>query len=335
MSQNKIFLNWLVIYPQNQEKFRKMEEYIPLEAMMTSADVTGWPAIVRKITNNIDFDNLLKCRQVSTAFKYFLDNNRDVWLKSLDGVQHEYLDKLLSEGAPEPTFFFLPMSPEEVMRDHMSWMVVLEKIKKNGTIADIILFGKLMKQSKKLINGFRSFCPIENLFWFYDVFGGTKDGIFGLDFNQLREESAELAMKLFQTFLRLSLEEEDRLIPIHQIPIIEIIGRSQNPEVVKYFMTKMISFDPIETRDGIKIIAEKIWIQNSKKLFSYGIGLFLLAILLGLEIHKYHDQIQELDAQITQSIKDTLEPLGPYLEEAKAKILGFLGDIKQKVLNLP
>ena len=91
-------------------------------------------------------------------------------------------------------------------------------------------------------------------------------------------------------------------------------------------MTKMISFDPIETRDGIKIIAEsEIWIQNSKKLFSYGIGLFLLAILLGLGIHKYQDQIQELDNQITQSIKDTLEPLGPYLEEAKAKILGFLG----------
>ena len=209
----------------------------------------------------------------------------------------------------------------------MSWMVVLEKIKRNGTIEDIILFGKFMKQSKKLINGFRSFCPIANLFFFYDVFGGTKDGIFGLDFNQLSEESAELAMKLFQTFLRLSLEEEDRLIPIHFWLMIEIIGRSQNPEVVKYFMTKMISFDPIETRDGIKIIAEsEIWIQNSKKLFSYGIGLFLLAILLGFLIHKYQPQIQELDNQITQSIKDTLEPLGPYLEEAKDTILGFLAE---------
>jgi hypothetical protein len=28
-----------------------MEEFFPLEAMMTSAEVTGWPAIVRLITN--------------------------------------------------------------------------------------------------------------------------------------------------------------------------------------------------------------------------------------------------------------------------------------------
>ena len=204
----------------------------------------------------------------------------------------------------------------------MSWMVVLEKIKRNGTIEDIILFGKLMKQSKKLINLYASFCPIENLCFFW-----SRDAHFGL------EEWGESAMKLFQTFLRLSLEEEDELISMHHPEIIEIIGRSENPEVVKYFMPKMISFDPIGTRDGIKIIAERIWIQNSKKLFRYGIGLFLLAILLGLGIQKYQDQIQELDGQITQSIKDTLEPLGPYLEEAKGKILGFLGDVKQKVLE--
>ena len=106
------------------------------------------------------------------------------------------------------------------------------------------------------------------------------------------------------------------------------------------------------------------WIQNQdpKKLVCYGIGLFLLAgklnwlfriltdffefpkfcfllsgtaVLLGLGIHKYQDQIQESSGQITQPIKDALEPLGPYLGEAKDKILGFLGDVKQKVLSLP
>ena len=30
-----------------------------------------------------------------------------------------------------------------------------------------------------------------------------------------------------------------------------------------------------------------------------------------------------------------LEPLGPYLGEAKDKILVFLGDIKEKVMSLP
>ena len=51
------------------------------------------------------------------------------------------------------------------------------------------------------------------------------------------------------------------------------------------------------------------------------------AVLLGLGIHKYQDQIQESSGQITQPIKDALEPLGPYLGEAKDKILVFLGDI--------
>ena len=56
---------------------------------------------------------------------------------------------------------------------------------------------------------------------------------------------------------------------------------------------------------------------------------------MGLRIHKYQDQIQELRSQVTQSIKDALEPLGPYLGEAKDKILVFLGDIKEKVMILP
>ena len=92
------------------------------------------------------------------------------------------------------------------------------------------------------------------------------------------------------------------------------------------------------------------WIQNQdpKKLFGYGIGIFLVAgklarilndlldfpkfclllsgtaVLLGLGIHKYQDQIQEFCGLDTQPIKDALETLGPYLGEAKNKILAFL-----------
>ena len=222
----------------------KMEEFIPLEAMMTSADVTGWPAIVRLITNKIDFDTLLKCREVSTAFKYFLDNNRNVWIESLVRVRHEYLDKLLLE-APEA------MSPEEVKNDHESWMVVFEKIKRNGTIEDIILFGKLMKQSKKLFNEY-CFCPIESLFRVFD----TEDDNFGLeelgDTNFRFEEFVDSSMKVFQTFLRLGLEEEDELISMHFDHMIETICTSQNPEVVEYFMTKLMRFDTIKAIDDIK-----------------------------------------------------------------------------------
>ena len=56
---------------------------------------------------------------------------------------------------------------------------------------------------------------------------------------------------------------------------------------------------------------------------------------MGLGIHIYQDQIQELSGEVTQPIKDALEPLGPYLGEAKDKILVFLGDIKEKVMSLP
>ena len=222
----------------------KMQEFIPLELWMRSADVTGWPALVGQIVNKIDLETALKCREVSTAFKYFLDNNRDVWKHILDRVRREYLDKLLLE-LPEPTCRYVSaMSPEDVKNDHKSWMVVLEKIKRNGTIEDIILFGKLMKQSNKLIISFARFCPIKSLFLFFD----TGDNNIG------HEELVAISMKVFQTFLRLRLKEEDELISIqdHWDHMIEIICRSQNPEVVEYFTTKLIRFDPIEAIDDIK-----------------------------------------------------------------------------------
>ena len=90
------------------------------------------------------------------------------------------------------------------------------------------------------------------------------------------------------------------------------------------------------------------WIQSQepKKIIGYGIGMFLLAgtaILLGLGIHKYQDQIQELTSQVTQPIKDALGPylgpylgaLGAYLASGKDNVLVFLGEIKEKVMNLP
>ena len=157
------------------------------------------------------------------------------------------------------------MSPEEVKNDHMSWMVVLEKIKRNGTIEDIILFGKLMKQSKKLINLYASFCPIENLCFFW-----SRDAHFGL------EEWGESAMKLFQTFLRLSLEEEDELISMNFDAMIEIICRSQNPEAVQFFKIKLIRFDPIKTRDGIKNFDEdhRQWLEErARKVEEFNLAL--------------------------------------------------------------
>ena len=191
-----------------------MKELVPLELWMRSADVTGWPALVGQIVNKIDFETALKCREVSTTFKYFLDNNREVWISILDGVRREYLDKLLLETIQPRCPRVSVMSPEKVQNDHKCWMIVLEKIKRNGTIEDIILFGKLMKKSKEQINLFACFCPIENLFSFF--------GIGGIGF----EEFVAVAMKVFQTFLRLGLEEEDKLISIHFDDMVEVVCRS-------------------------------------------------------------------------------------------------------------
>ena len=56
---------------------------------------------------------------------------------------------------------------------------------------------------------------------------------------------------------------------------------------------------------------------------------------MGLGIHNYQDQIQELCGQVTQPCKDALEPLGNNLGEAKDKVLDFLGNIKEKIMSLP
>ena len=60
---------------------------------------------------------------------------------------------------------------------------------------------------------------------------------------------------------------------------------------------------------------------------------------MGLGIHKYQDQIQDMIGQVCQNGQDTLlpyfGPVGVYLGEAKDKTLLFLGGIKEKVMTFP
>ena len=146
-----------------------------------------------------------------------MEDNRDLPtlrdLRYLDRVRREYLDVLLLE-VPQPTCPYVSaMSPEEVQNDWSNWMVVLEKVKRNGTIQDIGLFIQLMKQSKALINAFGTFCPIENIFSFFDT--GVEEDLLGF------EELSAISMKIFQTYLRLGLGEEDELISMHFDHMIE------------------------------------------------------------------------------------------------------------------
>ena len=63
--------------------------------------------------------------------------------------------------------------------------------------------------------------------------------------------------------------------------------------------------------------------------------LSVTAVLLGLGIHKYQDQIQELGSQATQPIKDAFGVLALHLGEAKDRILVCLDDLKEKIMSLP
>ena len=94
-----------------------------------------------------------------------MEDNRDIWILELDRVRREHLDKLFL-GVPEricsygDRSYVALMSPEEVQNDHNSWMKVIEKVKINGTIQDIILIIQLMKQSMTMTNAYGTFCPI-------------------------------------------------------------------------------------------------------------------------------------------------------------------------------
>ena len=123
-----------------------------------------------------------------------MEDNRDFWNTELDRVRLEYLDVLLLE-VPEPTCPYVStMSPEEVKIDHDSWMEVLEKVKRNGTIQDIILIIQLMKETDAMIRTFGTFCPIENLFSFY---GFAEEGEELMEV----EEFCSISMKICQTFV--------------------------------------------------------------------------------------------------------------------------------------
>ena len=101
-----------------------------------------------------------------------MEDNRDIWILELDRVRREHLDKLFL-GVPEricsygDRSYVALMSPEEVQNDHDSWMKVIEKVKINGTIQDIILIIQFMKRSMTMINAYGTFCPFYNLFRFF------------------------------------------------------------------------------------------------------------------------------------------------------------------------
>ena len=162
-----------------------------------------------------------------------MKESRDFHLSNLDEAQHEYLDVILLDISLTEDDNGDLMSPEKVQKDWNQWIEVLEKVKRNGTIEDIKLIIQLIKQSLPLINSFGTFCPIGNLFSFFDT-GHVEDG-FSLGF----EELCLTLMKIFQTYLRLGLEEEEELISNNFEVIEEVINASPNETVVNYFNEKI------------------------------------------------------------------------------------------------
>ena len=172
-----------------------------------------------------------------------MEANSDFWILELDRVRREYLD-ILFLGVPVREricpnghrSYVALMSPEEVQRDHDSWMEVLNKVKENGTIQDIILIIQLMKETNTMIDAYRTFCPIGNVLSFF----GT--ALEGEEWRMSDEETHYMSMKIFQTYLRLGLEEEEELIHNNLEAIEEIISTSQNPQVVNYFLDKIRNY---------------------------------------------------------------------------------------------
>jgi len=215
-----------------------------LEEMINSQEASGMPTIARQIFEHMDFDTLLKCRTTSKTIRDFLDNEdqRTIWVSMIDKVRQETLDKLLHE-LPKPNCPQVKvMSEEEISGDHSKWIMVLDRVKGNGTIKDIIMICNFMKQTEKLILAFGSFGPLENLFSFYD----TGDAKFGF------EKLVSMDMKIFKTWIRLDLETENSLISQLWGSMIETVWRSDNSEVVYFFMGKMMAHDHMKFRDDIK-----------------------------------------------------------------------------------
>ena len=59
-------------------------------------------------------------------------------------------------------------------------------------------------------------------------------------------------MKLFKTWNRLNLETENSLISTLWNSLVETVARSDNSEVVYFFMEKLMVHDHIRLRDDIK-----------------------------------------------------------------------------------
>ena len=165
-----------------------------------------------------------------------MEESRDFHLSNLDEAQHEYLDVILLDISLTEDDNGDLMSPEKVQQDWNKWIEVLEKVKTNGTIEDIKLMIKLIKQSINLIRSFGTFCPIDNLFRFYDT-GDEED-----DFSLGLEEFCLDFMKIFQTYLRLGLEEEEELISNNFEFMTEVMNNSPNETVANYFHEKIHNY---------------------------------------------------------------------------------------------
>lgn len=141
---------------------------IPIETMMRSHDISGFPNITIQILGQLDLDTLINCRHVSRTFKNFLDTNFgfDFWIESLCQIRKEcyltrvrlglnYLTKCLAAKCLERyrQNFYRNFNQ---MKTCSTWTELYQKIKSEGSIDDIIKMIKQIKQSEE--DG--SFSPI-------------------------------------------------------------------------------------------------------------------------------------------------------------------------------
>ena len=234
--------------------------------MMTRDPASGFPQIVGQIHQYLDFENLVKCRAVSKTWKQFLEEpeQRYIWIRAIDQDRKKYLDRYLDPdfkpfGNRNVCYRNNPMSLEERKADYDEWIGVLENVKENATIRQMIIICLLMKRTENTVESYRSFSPCKMLFYFYDCAFKDEDllpldTIFGINMN------------LFQAFTDLGLVEENSLVTENWNEIIECVVRSDHAKAVKFFVSKLMAVNNLKARKDLYWQPAK---QYFKRIWNY------------------------------------------------------------------
>ena len=122
-----------------------------LEALMTSAWASGFPQFMAEVCNNLEFEELLKTRLVSSTFYNFLmdKNQRSIWIQASSKVFSTFFkDAYDTKKFPMMKLWFRQGWFTKHLKNsfQQDWIEVFEKIKETATIPQIIKICHLLRE---------------------------------------------------------------------------------------------------------------------------------------------------------------------------------------------